>query len=60
MRGIEIRKDMTNEWRRAGITDSRQYASLTNILTAAWSGKTVKEYKKFKRLKKRKSQRQYD
>ena len=52
MRGIEIRKDMTNEWRRAGITDSRQYASLTNILTAAWSGKTVKEYKKFKRLKK--------
>lgn len=52
MRGIEIRKDMTNEWRRAGITDSRQYASLTNILTAAWSGKTAKEYKKFKRLKK--------
>lgn len=52
MRGIEIRKDMTNEWRRAGITDSRQYASLTNILTAAWSGKTVKEYKKFKGLKK--------
>lgn len=52
MRGIEIRKDMTNEWRRAGITDSRQYASLTNILTAAWSGKTVKEYKNFKGLKK--------
>lgn len=52
MRGIEIRKDMTNEWRRAGITDSTQYASLTNILTAAWSGKTVKEYKKFKGLKK--------
>ncbi len=52
MRGIEIRKDMTNEWRRAGITDSRQYAMLTNILTAAWSGKTVKEYKRFKGLKK--------
>lgn len=52
MRGIEIRKDMTNEWRRAGVTDSRQYAMLTNILTAAWSGKTVKEYKKFKGLKK--------
>ena len=52
MRGIEIRKDMTNEWRRAGITDSKQYASLTNILTAAWSGKTVKEYKKLKGLKK--------
>ncbi len=42
MRGIEIRKDMTNEWRRAGITDSRQYASLTNILTAAWSEKRLK------------------
>lgn len=52
MRGIEIRKDMTNEWRRAGVTDSRQYAMLTNILTAAWSGKTVKEYKRFKGLKK--------
>ena len=52
MRGIEIRKDMTNEWRRAGVTDSRQYAMLTNIMTAAWSGKTVKEYKRFKGLKK--------
>ena len=52
MRGIEIRKDMTNEWRRAGVTDSRQYAMLTNILTAAWAGKTVKEYKRFKGLKK--------
>ena len=52
MRGIEIRKEMSNEWRRAGVTDSRQYAMLTNILTAAWSGKTVKEYKRFKGLKK--------
>lgn len=52
MRGIEIRKEMTNEWKRAGVTDSRQYASLTNILTAAWSGKTVQDYKKLKGLKK--------
>ena len=52
MRTIEIRKDMTNEWKRAGISDTRQYATLTNILTAAWSGKTVQEYKKFKGLKK--------
>lgn len=52
MRGIEIRKEMTNEWKRAGVTDARQYASLTNILTAAWSGKTVQDYKKLKGLKK--------
>lgn len=52
IRSIEIRKDMTNEWKRAGITDSKQYAVLTNILTAAWSGKTVQEYKKLKGLKK--------
>lgn len=52
LRGIDIRKEMTNEWKRAGITEPRQYASLTNILTAAWSGKTVQEYKKLKSLKK--------
>lgn len=52
LRGIEIRKDMTNEWKRAGVTDSKQYAALTNILTTAWSGKTVQEYKKIKGLKK--------
>lgn len=52
LRGIEIRKDMTNEWKRAGVTESRQYATLTNILTAAWSGKTIQEYKKIKGLKK--------
>ena len=52
LRGIDIRKEMTNEWKRAGITEPRHYASLTNILTAAWSGKTVQEYKKLKGLKK--------
>ena len=52
LRGIDIRKEMTNDWKRAGITEPRQYASLTNILTAAWSGKTVQEYKKLKGLKK--------
>ena len=52
LRGIDIRKEMTNEWKRAGVTEPGQYASLTNILTAAWSGKTVQEYKKLKRLKK--------
>ena len=52
LRGIDIRKEMTNEWKRAGVTEPMQYASLTNILTAAWSGKTVQEYKKLKGLKK--------
>jgi hypothetical protein len=52
LRSIEIRKDMTNEWKRAGIDDPKQYATLTNILTATWSGKTVKAYKELKGLKK--------
>ncbi len=52
LRGIEIRKDMTNEWNRAGITESKDYAILTNILTKAWSGKTVQQYKSYKGLKK--------
>lgn len=52
LRGIDIQKEMTNEWKRAGVTEPRQYASLTNILTTAWSGKTVQEYKKLKGLKK--------
>lgn len=52
LRSIEIRKDMTAEWKRAGITDSKEYATLTNILTKAWSGKTVQQYKEYKNLKK--------
>lgn len=52
LRSIEIRKDMTAEWKRAGITDSNEYATLTNILTKAWSGKTVQQYKEYKNLKK--------
>lgn len=52
MRSIEIRKEMTDEWKRAGVSEGKEYAALTNVLTAAWSGKTVKEYKDFKGLKK--------
>lgn len=51
MRSIEIRKEMTDEWKRAGIKSGRDYSALTNILTAAWSGKTVQEYKKLKGLR---------
>lgn len=47
-----IRDELTDEWKRAGISDSRDYAALTNILTKAWSGKSVKAYKEYKGLHK--------
>ena len=49
---IDRRKRLTDEWFRAGVHDSKQYASLTNVLTQAWSGKTIKQYKQFKGLHK--------
>ena len=52
IRSIEIRKEMTDEWRRSGISDSKDYAALTSILTKAWSGKSVREYKSHKGLHK--------
>ena len=47
-----IRDELTDEWKRVGIKDSKDYAVLTNILTAAWSGKTVQKYKQFKNIHK--------
>lgn len=52
LRGIDVRKLLTDEWTRTGAKDTRDYAILTNILTRAWSGKTVKEYREFKHLHK--------
>ena len=52
LRGIDVRKLLTDEWTRTGANDTRDYATLTNILTRAWSGKTVKEYREFKHLHK--------
>lgn len=52
MRSIEIRKEMTDEWKRAGVEKPQQYAALSNLLTSTWSGKTVQQYKKFKGLHK--------
>lgn len=52
LKSIEIRKELTDEWQRTGITDNKDFAVLTNILTKTWSGKTVKEYKEHKGLKK--------
>lgn len=47
-----IRDDLTAEWKRSGIESSQEFATLTNILTKSWSGKTVQEYKKHKNLHK--------
>jgi len=52
LRSIEVRKDLTDEWDRAGVTEGQQYASLTDIITQGWSGKTTRQYKSFKGLKK--------
>ncbi|MBR5842896.1 MAG: Bro-N domain-containing protein [Bacteroidaceae bacterium] len=52
IRSIEVRKELTDEWKRAGVQEGQQYASLTNIITQAWSGKTVGEYKRHKGLHK--------
>lgn len=52
LKSIEVRKDLTDEWNRSGITQSQDYAILTNEITKAWSGKTVAEYKRHKNLKK--------
>ena len=52
MRSIEVRKHLTDEWKRSGITEQRDFAILTNVLTKAWSGFTTGEYKKYKGLTK--------
>ena len=52
LRAIEIRKELTDEWKNSGIEDSKDFAILTNLLTAAWSGKSVNAYKKLKGLHK--------
>ncbi len=52
LRSIEVRKELTDEWDRAGITEGQQYATLTDIITQGWSGKTTRQYKHYKGLKK--------
>ena len=52
MRSIEMRKELTDEWQRAGITEHKDFAILTNVLTQAWSGMTTGEYKRLKGLTK--------
>ena len=49
---MEVRKELTDEWRRAGVNKSQEFAALTDIMTKEWSGKTTREYKDYKGLKK--------
>lgn len=49
---IEMRKELTDEWKERGVDSSRDYAILTNEMTRAWSGMSVQEYKQYKGLKK--------
>ena len=52
LKSIEIRKELTDEWKKRGHKEGVQFATLTDIITKAWSDKTTKEYKILKGLKK--------
>lgn len=52
LKSIEIRKELTDEWEKRGLKEGIQFATLTDIITKAWSDKTTKEYKILKGLKK--------
>ena len=52
IKSIEIRKELTDEWKRTGVQEGLEYASLTDIITREWSGFSTKQYKQFKGLKK--------
>ncbi len=52
LQSIRMRKELTDEWKARGIDKEKDYAILTNELTKAWSGLTVREYKNLKGLKK--------
>ena len=49
---IEIRKGLTDEWKRGGMEENKDYAILTDIISKTWSGMTTREYKEFKGLRK--------
>ena len=52
LKSIEIRKELTDEWKKRGLKEGGQFATLTDIITKAWADKTTKEYKILKGLKK--------
>ena len=47
---IEIRKGLTDEWKRSGVTEESEFASLTDLMSKIWSGMTTREYKEHKGL----------
>ena len=52
IKSIEVRKELTDEWKRTGVQEGLEFASLTDIITREWSGFTTKQYKHYKGLKK--------
>ena len=52
LKSIEIRKELTDEWKNRGLKEGQQFATLTDIITKTWAGKSTKEYKVLKGLKK--------
>jgi hypothetical protein len=52
LKSIEVRKELTDEWKKHGLKEGAQFATLTDIITKAWADKTTKEYKVLKGLKK--------
>ena len=52
IKSIEVRKELTDEWKRTGVKEGLEYASLTDIITKEWSGMTTKQYKQHKGLMK--------
>ena len=52
IKSIEVRKELTDEWKRTGVKEGLEYASLTDIINKEWSGMTTKQYKQHKGLKK--------
>ena len=52
LKSIDIRKDLTDEWKARGVEDEREYAKLTNTIYKAWAGMTAGEYRRFKGLRK--------
>ena len=52
LKSIEVRKELTDEWEQRGVKKGQEFATLTDIITGGWSGKTVQQYKKYKGLKK--------
>jgi prophage antirepressor-like protein len=52
LKSIEIRKSLTDEWKRLGLQEGIEFALLTDVIYKTWADKTAKEYKKFKGLKK--------